>query len=208
MVLLLRPTYIYGLDLARQNTIVGSKPPPEAALTYDNSSWMCFSAHQAWLKLTHVINIKHIFVVGNFEKRFEIVPLKYPFLHRVFWGWLRNISVSQADMTSSSFRDAIMAMLLSLLENFRTLPSFLCGLKAETTQIFMDSEKLSEKELSLSFLVLTAMPLHGYLIELRNKDLLGWKKEVSKDLRLLSSLVFGPGRKKLLGSVAFLELVK
>ncbi|KAK8611770.1 hypothetical protein V6N13_131812 [Hibiscus sabdariffa] len=83
---------------------------------------------------------------------------------RVFLGWLRNISISQADMTSSSFRDAIMAMLLLLLENFRTLRSFLCGLKAETTQIFRAPEKLSEKELSLSFLVLIAMPLHGYLI--------------------------------------------
>ncbi|KAL4323846.1 hypothetical protein GQ457_11G003270 [Hibiscus cannabinus] len=79
-------------------------------------------------------------------------------------------------MTSSSFRDAIMAMLLLLLENFctSTLRSFLCGLKAETTQIFRAPEKLSEKELSLSFLVLTAMPLHGYLI-----GLVGWMPKLN-----------------------------
>uniref|UniRef100_A0A2P2LYJ5 Dolichyl-diphosphooligosaccharide--protein glycosyltransferase subunit 2 n=3 Tax=Rhizophora mucronata TaxID=61149 RepID=A0A2P2LYJ5_RHIMU len=133
-----------------------------------------FKPHQAILKLTHETKVEHIFVVQNSGKQFEIILDFLRLVEKFFYLSNRydiQLTVGDAVMENSFFRE-IGNVDLDLPEPPEKAPRpppqpvdpySRYGPKAEITHIFRAPEKRPPKELSLTFLGLTLLPLIGFL---------------------------------------------
>ncbi|XP_019461463.1 PREDICTED: dolichyl-diphosphooligosaccharide--protein glycosyltransferase subunit 2-like [Lupinus angustifolius] len=136
-----------------------------------------FKPHQAFLKLRHETEVEHIFVVGNTNKKFEIVLDFLGLVEKLFYlsgKYDIELTVGDAVMENSFLR------LLGHVElDFPEAPEKASrppppavdpysryGPKAEIAHIFRVPEKRPPQNLSLVFLGLILLPFVGFLIGL------------------------------------------
>ncbi|GKV01830.1 hypothetical protein SLEP1_g14348 [Rubroshorea leprosula] len=136
-----------------------------------------FQPHQALLKLRHESKAEHIFVVGSSGKQFQLVLDFLGLVEKFFYLSGRydiELTVGDAVMENSLLR-ALGHIELDIPEPPEKAPHpplqpvdpySRYGPKAEITHIFRAPEKRPPKELSLTFLGLTILPLLGFLIGL------------------------------------------
>ncbi|GLT33065.1 hypothetical protein SLA2020_076840 [Shorea laevis] len=136
-----------------------------------------FKPHQALLKLRHESKAEHIFVVGSSGKHFQLVLDFLGLVEKFFYLSGRydiELTVGDAVMENSLLR-ALGHVELDIPEPPEKAPHppsqpvdpySRYGPKAEITHIFRAPEKRPPKELSLTFLGLTILPLLGFLIGL------------------------------------------
>ncbi|GKU86286.1 hypothetical protein SLEP1_g830 [Rubroshorea leprosula] len=136
-----------------------------------------FKPHQVLLKLRHESKVEHIFVVASSGKQLELVLDFLGLVEKFFYLSGRydiELSVGDAVMENSLLR-ALGHIELDLPEPPEKAPRpppqpvdpySRYGPKAEITHIFRAPEKRPPKELSLTFLGLTIVPLLGFLIGL------------------------------------------
>ncbi|KAJ9169628.1 hypothetical protein P3X46_017795 [Hevea brasiliensis] len=136
-----------------------------------------FKPHQAFLKLRHETSVEHIFLVGNSEKKFEIILDFLGLVEKFFYlSGKYDIQLTVGDaVMENSFLSAIGSIELDLPEPPEKAPRpppqpvepySRYGPKAEITHIFRAPDKRPPKELSLAFLGLTLLPFVGFLIGL------------------------------------------
>ncbi|KAF2292708.1 hypothetical protein GH714_027188 [Hevea brasiliensis] len=132
---------------------------------------------EAFLKLRHETGVEHIFLVGNSEKKFEIILDFLGLVEKFFYlSGKYDIQLTVGDaVMENSFLSAIGSIELDLPEPPEKAPRppsqpvepySRYGPKAEITHIFRAPDKRPPKELSLAFLGLTLLPFVGFLIGL------------------------------------------
>lgn len=136
-----------------------------------------FKPHQALLKLRHETNVEHVFMVGSSGKKFEIILDFLGLVDKLYYlsgKYDLQLTIGDAVMENSFFRslghieldlpEAPEKATRPPLQPIDPLSRF--GPKEEITHIFRAPEKRPPKELSLTFLGLTLVPLVGFLIGL------------------------------------------
>ncbi|CAN0829168.1 Dolichyl-diphosphooligosaccharide--protein glycosyltransferase subunit 2 [Linum grandiflorum] len=134
-----------------------------------------FKPHQAILKLTHESKVEHVFVVGNTGKQFEIVLDFLSLLDKFYYlSGKYEVQLTVGDAVMESFK-VVAHLDLDLPEAPEKAPRAPAqvadpysryGPKAEISHIFRAPEKLPPKEVSLTFMGLTLLPLLGFIIGL------------------------------------------
>ncbi|KAK9206513.1 hypothetical protein WN943_016790 [Citrus x changshan-huyou] len=168
------------LDLAGESTVsVSANHLQKLRLSFQMSTPLgnAFKPHQAFLRLRHETKVEHTFVVGSSGKKFEITLDFLGLVEKFFYLSGRydiQLTVGDAVMENSLLRD-IGYVELDLPEPPENAsrpppqpvdPYTRYGPKAEITHIFRAPEKRPPQELSLAFLVLTILPLFGFIIGL------------------------------------------
>ncbi|CAN1131578.1 Dolichyl-diphosphooligosaccharide--protein glycosyltransferase subunit 2 [Linum perenne] len=135
-----------------------------------------FKPHQAILKLTHESKVEHVFVVGNTGKRFEIVLDFLSLVEKFYYlSGKYDVQLTVGDSVMEESFKVIAHLDLDLPEAPEKAPRppaqladpySRYGLKAEISHIFRAPEKLPPKEVSLTFMCLTLLPLLGFIIGL------------------------------------------
>ncbi|KAI3889283.1 hypothetical protein MKW92_005737 [Papaver armeniacum] len=136
-----------------------------------------FKPEQVFLKLTHETKVEHIFVVGSSGSQFEIVLDFLRLVEKFYYLSGRyniQLTVGDAAMENSFHRDLghVELDLPKAPEKATRAPLqpadpyLRYGPKPEITHIFRLPEKRPRQELSLAFLVLTFVPLFGFLLGL------------------------------------------
>lgn len=136
-----------------------------------------FSPHQAFLKLRHESKVEHIFVVGSSGKTFEIILDFLGLVEKLFYlSGAYDIELAVGDsVMENSFLQTLGRLELDLPEApekaprppvvpFEPYSRF--GPKEEINHIFRAPEKRPPKELSLTFLGLSFLPLIGFFVGL------------------------------------------
>lgn len=168
------------LDLAGESTLsLSANHLQKLRLSFQMSTPLgnAFKPHQAFLKLRHETKVEHIFVVGSSGKKLEITLDFLGLVEKFFYLSGRydiQLTVGDAVMENSLLR-GIGYVELDLPEPPEKAPRpppqpvdpyTRYGPKAEITHIFRAPEKRPPEELSLAFLVLTILPLIGFIIGL------------------------------------------
>ncbi|KAH9785363.1 Dolichyl-diphosphooligosaccharide--protein glycosyltransferase subunit 2 [Citrus sinensis] len=168
------------LDLAGESTVsVSANHLQKLRLSFQMSTPLgnAFKPHQAFLRLRHETKVEHTFVVGSSGKKFEITLDFLGLVEKFFYLSGRydiQLTVGDAVMENSLLRE-IGYVELDLPEPPENAsrpppqpvdPYTRYGPKAEITHIFRAPEKRPPEELSLAFLVLTILPLFGFIIGL------------------------------------------
>lgn len=168
------------LDLAGESTVsVSANHLQKLRLSFQMSTPLgnAFKPHQAFLRLRHETKVEHTFVVGRSGKKFEITLDFLGLVEKFFYLSGRydiQLTVGDAVMENSLLRD-IGYVELDLPEPPEKAsrpppqpvdPYTRYGPKAEINHIFRAPEKRPPQELSLTFLVLTILPLIGFIIGL------------------------------------------
>ncbi|MQM02164.1 hypothetical protein Taro_034926 [Colocasia esculenta] len=134
-----------------------------------------FKPHQVFLKLRHESKVEHIFLVGNTGKQFKIVLDFLGLVEKFYYLSGRyDIQLTVGDVAmENSFLRAIGHLDLDLPEASEksTRPpsqpvdsSLRFGPKPEISHIFRAPEKRPPKELSVTFSVLTLLPLLVFVV--------------------------------------------
>ncbi|GAY40308.1 hypothetical protein CUMW_050920, partial [Citrus unshiu] len=168
------------LDLAGESTVsVSANHLQKLRLSFQMSTPLgnAFKPRQAFLRLRHETKVEHTFVVGSSGKKFEITLDFLGLVEKFFYLSGRydiQLTVGDAVMENSLLRE-IGYVELDLPEPPENAsrpppqpvdPYTRYGPKAEITHIFRAPEKRPPQELSLAFLVLTILPLFGFIIGL------------------------------------------
>ncbi|KAI3916403.1 hypothetical protein MKW92_029009 [Papaver armeniacum] len=133
-----------------------------------------FEPDQVFLKLTHETRVEHIFLVGNSGNQFEIVLDFFSLIEKFYYlSGSYNIQLTVGDAAmENSFHLTLGHVDLELpeapVEATRAPlqpddPNSRYGPKPEITHIFRLSEKRPSQKISIMFLVLTFVPLFGFL---------------------------------------------
>ncbi|XP_074280044.1 dolichyl-diphosphooligosaccharide--protein glycosyltransferase subunit 2 [Silene latifolia] len=136
-----------------------------------------FKPHQVLLKLRHETNVEHVFVVGSSGKKYEMTLDFLGLVDKLYYlsgKYDLQLTVGDAAMENSFIR-SLGSVDLDLPEAPEKAtrppvqpvdPLSRFGPKAEINHIFRVPEKRPPSELSLAFLVLTFVPLAGFLVGL------------------------------------------
>lgn len=168
------------LDLAGENALsLSASHLQKLRLSFQLSTPLGhqFKPHQAFLKLTHVSKVEHIFVLENSGKQLEIL-LDFLGLFEKFYylsgKYDIQLTVGDAAM-ENSFLKELGSIDLDLPEAPEKAtrpppqsvdPYSRYGPKAEITHIFRIPEKRPPQELSYAFLGLVLLPFFGFLVGL------------------------------------------
>ncbi|XP_020578217.1 dolichyl-diphosphooligosaccharide--protein glycosyltransferase subunit 2 [Phalaenopsis equestris] len=136
-----------------------------------------FKPHQVFLKLRHETKVEHIFVIDSSARQYKLILDFLGLVEKFYYlSGKYDIELTIGDATmENSFLRALGSIELDLPDPPEKAaqpppppadPYLRYGPKAEITHIFREPEKRPPKELSLAFLVLTFLPLIGFLIGL------------------------------------------
>ncbi|KAH7577686.1 hypothetical protein JRO89_XS01G0285000 [Xanthoceras sorbifolium] len=168
------------LDLSGENTVsLSANHLQKLRLSFQLTTprGSAFKPHQAFLKLRHETKVEHVYLVGNSGKKFEIILDFLGLVEKFFYlsgKYDIQLTVGDVVMENSLLRD-IGHVELDIPEAPEKAPRpplqavdpySRYGPKAEISHIFRVPEKHPPKELSLTFLGLTFLPLIGFLIGL------------------------------------------
>ncbi|GAB2252224.1 hypothetical protein Droror1_Dr00005071 [Drosera rotundifolia] len=168
------------LELAGKNSVaLSANHLQKMRLTFTLSSPLgnAFKPHQVLLKLRHETNIKHVFVIGNSGKQFELILDFLGLVDKLYYLSGRydiELTVGDAVMENSFVQPlGHINLELPTAPEKAARPSpqpvdpyLRYGPKAEISHIFRAPEKRPPREVSLVFLGLTLVPLGGFLIGL------------------------------------------
>ncbi|KAF5190155.1 Dolichyl-diphosphooligosaccharide--protein glycosyltransferase subunit [Thalictrum thalictroides] len=168
------------LDLSKENILsLSANHLQKLRLSFQLTSPLghLFKPHQVFLKLRHVTEVEHIFVVGNSGKRFEIILDFLGLVEKFYYlsgRYEMQLTVGDSAMENSFIR-GLGQVELDLPEAPEKAtrpppqpvdPYTRYGPKEEIMHIFRAPEKRPPQELSLIFLGLTVVPFLLFLVGL------------------------------------------